>query len=250
MYPYQSSIISPIISSPAFSWTGFYFGGKVGGFLGYATSNLIDKSGVEYDINKNQSLPKLSGIVSGLYAGSNIDINNGFVFGFDTNIGWYGAKDIKIIDIDNFLQNYGGADVKDVVEIDFAIKQILQQKWLGATRVRIGFGFDRVMPYVAGGVSYTHFQSIYSKSPLPLRSNALSEKSGEPSIVRVSKSVSDAKIMTGYTIGGGLDFAMTDNFVLRAEYNYSDFGKKKIINNRIKISHKINDFSVGVAYKF
>ncbi|WP_412058482.1 outer membrane protein [Bartonella sp. DGB2] len=30
-----------------------------------------------------------------------------------------------------------------------------EQKWSGATRVRLGFAVDRFMPYLAGGISYT-----------------------------------------------------------------------------------------------
>ncbi|MDD9330812.1 MAG: porin, partial [Bartonella sp.] len=59
----------------------------------------------------------------------------------------------------------------------------------------------------------------------------------------------NSKIVGGYIIGGGLDFAITDNFILRAEYNYSDFGKKDISDNKMKVSYKINGFYFGGAYK-
>ncbi|AQX30694.1 outer membrane protein [Bartonella schoenbuchensis] len=56
--------------------------------------------------------------------------------------------------------------------------------------------------------------------------------------------------MVGYTLGGGVDFAMADNVILRAEYRYSDFGKQKFAKDKLELDYQTNDFRVGVAYKF
>ncbi|MDD9330948.1 MAG: hemin-binding protein E, partial [Bartonella sp.] len=74
-------------------------------FSDQTTSSIIDANNVERNIIfQDQSLHKLSAVVGGLYAGLNVDVNNGFVFGLDTNIDWSGAKDTKVIDISDFLQ--------------------------------------------------------------------------------------------------------------------------------------------------
>ncbi|WP_208442595.1 outer membrane protein, partial [Bartonella raoultii] len=52
------------------------------------------------------------------------------------------------------------------------------------------------------------------------------------------------------TLGAGVDFAMTDNVLLRAEYRYSDYGKKKYFKDTAELQYRTNDFRVGVAYKF
>ncbi|EJF83132.1 outer membrane beta-barrel protein [Candidatus Bartonella washoeensis] len=120
------------------------------------------------------------------------------------------------------------------------VSHTLKQNWAGATRVRIGFAADRIMPYIAGGIAYTQLQDTVSISL---------KKQGEQTIS--SKDLIDeTKTMIGYTIGGGVDFAMTDNVLLRAEYRYSDFGKKKFAKEKLEINYKTNDFRVGVAYKF
>ncbi len=54
------------------------------------------------------------------------------------------------------------------------------------------------------------------------------------------------KILVSFTLG--VDFAMTDNVLLRAEHHYSDFRKKQFAKN--KLGYTTNDFRVGVAYKF
>ncbi|MCZ2328099.1 outer membrane protein [Bartonella sp. F02] len=117
-----------------------------------------------------------------------------------------------------------------------AVKHTLKEKWSGATRIRFGFTADRFMPYVAGGVAYTQLQDTVSVDPLRTEEG-----------VDISD---ETKTLVGYTLGGGLDFAVNDNIMLRAEYRYSDFGKKKFIDDKVQLSYKTNDFRVGVAYKF
>lgn len=120
------------------------------------------------------------------------------------------------------------------------LSHTLKQNWAGATRVRIGFAADRFMPYVAGGVAYTQLQDTISVSVI-----------NDDGTVIASKNLTDeTKTMVGYTVGGGVDFAMLDNVILRAEYRYSDFGKKKFAKEKLELKYRTNEFRVGVAYKF
>ncbi|AQX21705.1 Outer membrane protein beta-barrel domain-containing protein [Bartonella sp. CDC_skunk] len=115
----------------------------------------------------------------------------------------------------------------------------LKRKWLGATRMRLGLSAGRVMPYIAGGIAYAKVQFISSKTV-----NIGASKNTVP-----MSSLDGAEVMVGYTLGGGFDFAMTDRILLRAEYRYSDFGAKKFKKVDLKC-HKVNDFRIGLAYKF
>ncbi len=56
--------------------------------------------------------------------------------------------------------------------------------------------------------------------------------------------------MEGFILGGGIDFAMTDHILLRAEYCYLDFAKKEFKKYYLKLGYTTNDFHVGIAYKF
>ncbi|AQX26969.1 outer membrane protein [Bartonella sp. Raccoon60] len=115
----------------------------------------------------------------------------------------------------------------------------LKRKWLGATRMRLGLSAGRVMPYIAGGIAYAKVQFISSKTV-----NIGASKNTVP-----MSSLDGAEVMVGYTLGGGFDFAMTDRILLRAEYRYSDFGAKKFKKVDLKCN-KVNDFRIGLAYKF
>ncbi|WP_273722587.1 outer membrane protein [Bartonella sp. AU18XJBT] len=55
--------------------------------------------------------------------------------------------------------------------------------------------------------------------------------------------------MVVFTLGGGIDFSMTNHILLRAEYRYLDFGKKELKKGYLKLGYKSNDFHRGVAYK-
>ncbi|MGL2349320.1 outer membrane protein, partial [Helicobacter pylori] len=128
--------------------------------------------------------------------------------------------------------------VDETAEVTKVYSNTLKQKWSGATRVRIGFAADRIVPYIAGGVAYAQIQNIFSRS-IEMEGHEIS-----------SSNLSDKKIMVGYTLGGGVDFAMVDNVILRAEYRYSDFGKQKFAKDKLELAYQTNDFRVGVAYKF
>ncbi|ENN93824.1 outer membrane protein [Bartonella bovis] len=233
----------------AFSWTGFYFGGQIGGFSSKTSLNLNHFKGIDStklsSIEKDL-LPKLSGFIGGLYAGANFDLNNSFVLGVDTDIIWSDKKDTKIIKRSTYRMQDGSklrgargefeaVSIGDLLEkFTVTYSHTLKQKWAGATRIRIGFAADRIMPYIAGGVAYTQLQDIFLASIE----------------TKKDKVVNETKAMIGYTFGGGIDFAMTNDFILRTEYRFSNFGKKKFVKDKFEIDYKTNDFRVGVSYKF
>ncbi|HVI27676.1 outer membrane protein [Hansschlegelia sp.] len=100
--------------------------------------------------------------------------------------------------------------------------------WNGATRARIGYAFDRFLVYGAGGLAYADRE--FKRSP------------GDK----------DSKTAVGWTVGGGIEYAASDNVSVRAEYRYTDYGKDtfKLANSRPKSSYDEHRVMVGVAYKF
>ncbi|KEG21114.1 outer membrane protein [Bartonella bacilliformis] len=262
--------ISPIISVPTFSWTGLYLGGQIGGLSGKHDFKAV---GIDSEWPFADKDLKVSGFVGGLYAGSNIDLGSGLVLGVDTDILWADKegklssnhKAETVNDEDDFKQIF---DENKIEVAEGQIKELtqnfsLKEKWAGATRVRIGFGADRIMPYITGGVAYTQVQAIGSAILKGVKDTGTeggggTEGDGASKAVRAealdvlaSGTITDEKkTMLGYTLGAGVDFAMTDNVILRTEYRYSDFGKKKFVKDAIETNYKTNDFRVGVAYKF
>jgi opacity protein-like surface antigen len=65
--------------------------------------------------------------------------------------------------------------------------------------------------------------------------------------------------VTGYTLGAGAEYAVTDNWVVRGEYRFADFGRhtsqRHFISNGAplgpeEIELTTHDLRIGVAYKF
>jgi outer membrane immunogenic protein len=74
-----------------------------------------------------------------------------------------------------------------------------QNDWLGTARVRAGYAIDRIMPYVTGGLAVGD-----------IKANTL------------IGSQSDTK--AGWTVGGGIEFALVGNLTAKVEYLHVDLG--------------------------
>ncbi|WP_336279552.1 outer membrane protein [Bartonella sp. CB175] len=248
--PYQSEhMVSPVIAPSTFSWTGFYFGGQIGAFSSKISATAPDSdiplAPNERDKHKKwisiekKYLPELSGFIGGFYAGANVDLGNNFILGVDTDVILSERKGTKTIFVKENEENRAfqllRENQREAEEDHITFKHTLKQQWTGATRVRVGFAAGCVMPYVSGGVAYGHFQDILSVSVTGAEV--------------FNAKLDDKQTMIGYTLGGGVDFAITDHVIARAEYRHSDFGKKKF-GDAIELDYKTNDFRVGVAYKF
>ncbi|MFQ0815527.1 autotransporter outer membrane beta-barrel domain-containing protein [Brucella anthropi] len=104
-------------------------------------------------------------------------------------------------------------------------------RWSGAVRARAGYAFDRFLPYIAGGVAFGQVKT-----------------SGDVDGIGFSES----KTLTGWTAGAGVDYAATDNVILRLEYRYTDYGDKDIdfAGANVNQDFRTNEVRLGVAYKF
>jgi outer membrane immunogenic protein len=110
----------------------------------------------------------------------------------------------------------------------------LDLDWEGAARLRLGYAVDRFLPYIAGGVAF-------GKVDLE-RIDDLGASLG-----------STDETFTGWTVGVGLEYAFTDNFIGRAEYRYTDFGNEDMTINDLPATNvdlTTNDVRLGIAYKF
>ncbi len=95
----------------------------------------------------------------------------------------------------------------------------------------MGYAAGRFMPYLAGGVAFGQVKNS----------------------IRLNDDRWDSsRTLTGWTIGGGVDYAATDNIVLRLEYRYTDFGRRDFSFDDLSSSNRFrsNDIRLGVAYKF
>ncbi|RWB06593.1 MAG: porin family protein [Mesorhizobium sp.] len=152
------------------------------------------------------------GFLGGVYAGYNYQMPNNIVIGAELDVVYANVDGSGQIFAAPGLPFPGGIGTEEL-------------KWSGAARLRLGYAVDRLLPYVAGGVAF---------GDIDTSSNTVSGSFGDT--------------FTGWTIGAGLDYAMTDNLLLRAEYRYTDFGTESLPTGNVDL--KINEVRFGIAYKF
>jgi outer membrane immunogenic protein len=103
----------------------------------------------------------------------------------------------------------------------------------GTLRGRVGLAADRFLPYVTGG--------------LAVANNHISINGG-------GANYDESKVSVGWTIGGGVEFAATDNITLKAEYLYADFGKASFAGPAglaaADVTTKASIVRTGVNFKF
>lgn len=131
--------------------------------------------------------------------------------------------------------DFNYADIDDRKDFIFGLVQTkTRTRWTGATRVRVGYAAGRTLFYAAGGVAYAK-REVRASVPL------------------ANFSVKDSKTSVGWTIGAGVEHAITDNVIARVEYRYTDYGKDKFDLVGLKVrggSNHEHRVMAGLAFKF
>ena len=105
----------------------------------------------------------------------------------------------------------------------------LRNHYLATLRGRLGYSFGQWMPYITGGAAIGDIQ-FYTPG------------GGAQAIDKV-----------GWTLGGGIEFALTHNVSVKAEYLYSDYGSGNLFNGTIDSIHpglSLSTLRAGVNYHF
>lgn len=174
--------------------------------------------------NARLSLPGVPTATSTDPAGFTLGAHAGYRYQFYNNM-VLGGEVRGFANFDNRTNSsYAGAPNQTVI----------QNNWGGDARVTLGYAFGRFMPYIAGGV-------------------ALADYDGYTTIVGGSSGFSDTR--AGWTIGGGLAYAITDNLVTRLDYSYSDFGSKThstpgVPGGATRVRLDTHALRAGLSYKF
>lgn len=218
--------IAPVVAP--FSWTGFYGGIQAGYTRGKSDySNYWTATG-EWDYKGKFNA---NGFTAGLYAGYNYQFQNNLVLGVEGDINYDSLKGSG--------RARGNLDFSHGDPLPVAsYKQEAELKWDGSVRLRVGYAMDRFLPYITGGFAF----GKYDYSPKWDKDGSLRYSSTH----------------TGWTVGAGLEYAVTDNLIARVEYRYADYGKKNYFdyatsaggNYTDRIDLKTHTIRAGLSYKF
>ena len=162
--PYRA----PAAYAPMYNWTGFYLGIQGGGAWGDSDWNGLA-------VSNSPSGGMIGGTVGYNWQG----IGSPWVFGLEGDIAWTNIKDTVTC----------GA---------FACET--KNNWFGTARGRVGYAWDRWLPYVTGGVAFGDIDANRSGFAGASDTNA------------------------GWTIGAGIEGVIAGNWTAKLEYLYADIG--------------------------
>jgi outer membrane immunogenic protein len=209
----------------SYNWSGFYIGLNAGAAFGRSKAStspdcslaagpayICDNVGLGAD---NAAAVSASGsgtitdtgFTGGLQAGYNFQRNN-MVYGLETDYGAFKLNGSRL-GSGRYLTTVGPAPGDA-----YTMGSSFSANWLFTLRGRLGtVVMPNLMVYATGGLALTRLTV----------GNAYTDQAGLANMGAGSSSSSAAK--TGWVLGGGLEWALTNNWSVKGEYLYVDFGK-------------------------
>ena len=184
---------APAYIAPPYNWTGFYVGINGGGgfgrsdFSGTVTPGAFDTSG---------------GLAGGTI-GYNYQMGQ-VVFGAEGDFDWSSIRGST---------NCGGLSCET------------RNNWLSTARGRLGYAFDRFMPYVTGGAAFGDIKTSVG-------------------------GLDNRETRTGWTAGGGLEAAIAGPWTAKIEYLHVDLGDASTALPGTTASFRSEIVRAGINYRF
>src|SRR5262245_40983456 len=97
----------------------------------------------------------------------------------------------------------------------------LHSDWQASARGRIGYAQDRTLFYLTGGAAFTEVRAFSNWVPVGIF----------PGVI-----ATDSRTLTGWTIGAGVEHAVTNNFTLGLEGRYSDYGTQRFNSGIVPVA--------------
>jgi outer membrane immunogenic protein len=226
---------------PVLTWDGFYLGGQIGG--GWATDKMFESTAFVPPATGSASLRE-GGIIGGAHAGYNWQFGS-MVYGLEgdfegTSLGKSSNCLIADAGVGNVMTPPGTCFPSVLA---YSYRTALP--WQSSARARLGYAFDNFLVYGTGGVAIADVSTRYTQSV--------------PGFAIEKGSQSFDRTAAGFTVGGGVEYAINANWSARAEYRFSDFGKVSnpvtsagLFWNGYSNHHSVEDNAVlfGISYKF
>ncbi len=104
----------------------------------------------------------------------------------------------------------------------------IDREWQATLRGRFGYAFDRLLVYATGGLAVTSLKTGGNYTFQTIIGPALAPFPGAPPQNFSAPGVGSSQDYLGVTFGGGIEYALTNNWSLGAEYRFADFGKRNV----------------------
>ncbi len=215
---------------PVFTWTGLYAGGQVGYQWGTTNTNIYTDPGTFLT-----SLPGYSpnGVAGGVHVGYNYQIGQ-FVVGVEGDAdgsSYYGSQ-----------SSLGTTPAFTSYSTRIPVE--------GSIRGRVGVAWDRALAYATGGLAIADIENSYASPGFVNPIGAFFAPPRAPGYDAFSAT------RIGWTVGGGVEYALDNNWSVRGEYRYTDYGSfnEYFVNtypgDYARVHLTDNRVQLGFSYKF
>jgi outer membrane immunogenic protein len=198
--PRQMPARAPAYMPVGYNWTGFYLG--INGGYGWGRSNW---SG--YGTRSDPS----GGMVGGTIGYNWQGMGSPWVFGLEGDIDWTNLK-------------------SSFTNVACPLGCETKNNWIGTVRGRVGYAWDRVMPYVTGGLAVGDIEA---------------NRTG-------FAGVRDTKV--GWSAGGGIEAALGGNWTGKVEYLRVDLGRincgPSACFTASRVGFHADEVRAGLNYRF
>lgn len=99
--------------------------------------------------------------------------------------------------------------------------------YFGTVRARAGVAFDRFLPYVTAGYAY-----------------------GGSRVTDIGAGRKSTALHHGWVVGGGVEYAFTNNLTAKIEGLYVDLGEKSVLGGTRKVGSESGIIRAGINAKF
>lgn len=160
------------------------------------------------------------GITTGDFTGS------GWLFGGTLGANWQMPGTAIVLGVEG---DWSWANVKGTATPTCAGTCETDVQWLATIRGRVGYAFDRVLVYGTAGAAFAKFHPT----------------------IGATAGFTDYND-SGWTAGGGVEYAFYDHWSVKAEYLYMDFGTSPVFFAATGITSpfKMSVARAGLNYKF
>jgi outer membrane immunogenic protein len=182
-----------------------------------------------------------TGVYGGVHAGfiqANVSVENrdldfdrdfnGFAGGVLGGVNFQAGNVVFGLDMD-----FGGVAAGDGKDNVDGVRFEHGMDWVAHVRGRLGYAIDRLLIYAAGGLAVADFD------------------------VKANNGLDDGGHATGWSVGGGLEYAVTDNVLVRAEFLHDNYIDEKatvcdvtLVCSNFDVDFGDNIFRIGASWKF
>ena len=218
----------PAAPAAVYQWTGFYIGAHGGGLWDreQATTSFptaFAPAGTLASANHSDFL-------AGGQIGVNYQMNN-IVVGVEGDGSWTEAKTTSTL-VSPFVPTV-------------SITGSTKTNWFATATARLGYAAGPALLYVKGGAAWENIE--YSLGVTGPAAFGLPLNLTNSSITR-----------TGWTVGGGIEYGFMQNWSVKAEYDYMDFGDEDVTfavpaalgNATSSTRSQVHVVKAGINYRF